>query len=345
MIVVMYEDRPQALVGVRLAILSLARHCPRLPVLVWAPNADGSFNEWSRNMANVEVRNHRSGVFGRRWDVKPSVLLNALSERQDTIMWLDSDVILTGDVEARLSSVDPEAVVGTEEYFWGDHQGTTYRTTGLGLTPARRFTATINTGLLRVAPSHVPLLSHWCQILACPEYEAAQEQMDRPIHFFGDQEVLTGLLGSSSYAHVPVVQLRRGADIAQCFGPSGFTARERIRSGRSLPMLIHAMGRKPWAEARSFAQNGPPGVLRRAVEAIHQDLTPYVEVARTYREELGVDAAWLEPRTRAGATMIRLLPGHPALRELPLTAVESLLKRARRALRIDLDKVSPPTAG
>ena len=345
MIAVMFEDRPTALTGVKLAVLSLARHSPALHVLIWAPGVGRPFLEWARGQLNVTVRDHRDGLAGEGWSVKPSVLLNAFDEGHDQVLWLDSDVILTGDVQGRLASAGPEAVVAAEEYFWGDHQGTAYRTTGLGLRPARTFPAAINTGLLRVSRQHVPLLRHWSRILAGPEYVAAQAQWDRPIHFFSDQEVLSGLLGSAGYADIPVVQLRRGAEIAQCFGASGFTVRERLRCGHSLPLAVHAMGRKPW-DRRKRQANGAVARLRHAAERVHLDLTPYVAVARAYRDQLGEEAAWLEPGTRAGTVITRLLPGCPALWELPLTGLGSLGRKTRRTLRIDLDKVgSAPAPG
>ena len=86
-------------------------------------------------------------------------------------------------------------------------------------------------------------------MLSHPAYLKAQAQpwYERPLHMIGDQEVLTGLLGSVDFQETSIRLLRRGTDIAQCFGPAGFTPVERLRSmiGHR-PAFVHAMGPKPW---------------------------------------------------------------------------------------------------
>jgi hypothetical protein len=346
-IVVMYEDRPNVLLGVQLAALSLAKHSPELPILAIVPGAPDSFLEWAERVPSMTVRANRDGVVGQGWNVKPSVLQTALAEGYDEALWFDTDMIVTGDIQARLARIDSKAVVATEEYYWGHHQGSTGRTSGLGMTPGRTFESTVNTCLLRVGKAHTDLVQDWYDVLASDEYVAAQKLTGqyRPLHLWSDLHVFTGLLGSTKYADVPVVQLRRGADIAQCYGPSGYTVRERIQSGRSLPLLVHAMGNKPWAN-----RTPPPGSnmrvrALRAFDSVHQDLTPYVEVAREYRGQFEGDDQWLTPATRTGAALIRLMPNHPALRELPLAVVDTLQRRTRSVLGIGrISSKTPPDA-
>ncbi len=331
MIVVMYEDRPNVLVGVQLAALSLARHSPGLPILAIVPGAPDSFLTWAERIPSMTVRANRDGVVGQGWNVKPSVLQAALNEGYDEALWFDTDLIVTGDIRARLDPVDSKTVVATEEYYWGHHQGSAGRTSGLGMTPSRTFKSTVNTCLLRVGTAHTDLVQDWYDVLASDDYVAAQKLTGqyRPLHLWSDLHVFTGLLGSTKYAHVPVEQLRRGTEIAQCYGPSGYTVRERLQSGRSLPLLVHAMGNKPWAPRGLPKASSARARALQAFEAVHQDLTPYVEVAREYRGQFDGDDDWLTPATRTGAALTRLLPNHAALRELPLTVVDTTQRRVR----------------
>lgn len=343
-IAVMYEDRPQSLIGVKLAALSLARHSPGLRIVAWVPEAPSDFLEWSRRLPALEVRTSRDGIAGNGWNVKPSVLLATLEEGHSAAMWLDSDVMVTGDLAARLGAIDAGTVVSSEEYYWGHHQGTPYRSLGIGLQPGRVLAATVNTCILRVSPDHLDLLRRWRTVLGSAEYLAAQARPlhERPIYFCGDQEVLTGLLGSSDYAAVPLVQLKRGVEVAQCFGPSGYTVRERLRTRKTLPLLIHAMGRKPWLAPAAAGSSRGLHRMRWALDNIHRDLTPYVALAGAYREDLDEEADWLLPRTRTGAGLTWLARGSPVLRELPLAMVDSSQRWVRR--RLGVGQISPTSS-
>jgi len=335
-LVVIYEDRPQVLVGVQLAILSLAQHSKDLPVLAIVPGVGDEFLRWSERFPNLTVRADREGVIGQGWNVKPSVLKNLLEEGKDQVLWFDSDLVVTGDLGAHLARFDDATVVGAEEYAWGHHQGSDARTVGLGLSVARTFPATINTCLLRVSQQHRALVDDWHDILASEAYLAAQRlpARDRPFHLWSDLQVFTGLMGSTKYGDVPVELLARGSEIAQCYGPSGYTVLERLRAGRELPLLVHAMGAKPWAppSAPIGARRGVR--LLKGVEAVHQDLTPYVEVARAYRGQFDGDDSWLEPRTRAGRLLTRMFPRRPAARELPLAMLDTTARQLRAWMRI-----------
>ncbi len=337
MVAVMYEDRPAALTGLKLAVLSLARHSPDLPVIAWVPGAPEPFLRWAAGRDGLSVRTDRTGLTGAGWNVKPSVLLSAFDEGHDEALWFDTDMLVTGDLAARLAQAPPDVLVATQEYYWGHHQGTPRRTTGLGRRVSRVFPSTVNTCLLRVGRAHLDLVREWSRVLASPEYVQAQSlsAQDRPLHFWSDLDVLTGLLGSTEFAHVPVDQLRRGTEIAQCYGPSGFTVRERLRVGSGAPLVIHAMGAKPWAPpAPGAGADGVLGRLRAEVEAVHQDLTPFVAAAAEYADALDEDTSWLTPRTRVGSVVRRALPGHPAWQELPLALVDSGQRAVRRELRL-----------
>lgn len=331
--VVMYEDRPSALVGVRLALLSLTRHSPGLPVVAWLPTAPPEFTSWARSLPDVDVREHRDGLSGQGWNVKPSVLLRALDEGHDQVVWFDTDMMVTGDLAGRLAAVPASTLVATEEYHWGHHQGSSVRTTGLGLPVGRVFPATLNTCLLRVHRHHHGLVEEWYRVLASDEYVAAQSLSGRhrPLHFWSDLDVLTGLLGAREHAGVPVVQLRRGVDIAQCYGPSGFTLAERLACGRRLPLLLHAMGNKPWGADRPQGRS-VRARLQTSLDRVHQELTPYALAAREYAGD--VDTSWAEPTTLTGRVLASTFPRRPALRESPLTVLDSAQRGLRRRLGV-----------
>lgn len=331
----MYDDRAP-LTGVKLAVLSLMRHSPNLKVIAFVPNASAEFISWSSRLDNLEIRRSRDSITGAGWNVKPSVILRIFDEGHDEVIWLDSDIIVCGDLDARLQSIDPESIVATEEYFWGHRQGDAQRTTGLGLTPARTFRATINSGLLRFSKVHRPAVEHWAAILASKEYEAVQQlsAAERPIHYWADQETLTGLLGSDLYADMNVVQLKRGVDVAQCFGPSGFTIKERLRTGKNLPLLVHAIGVKPWSERVPRRRVRPVEMVIGYFQAVHLELTPYVAAAQDYRGSLEEDVSWMSASTFLGRALYRLYPDQPALRELPLAIVDSTQRWIRRSLGI-----------
>ncbi|GAB3772292.1 hypothetical protein FB382_002922 [Nocardioides ginsengisegetis] len=335
MIAVMYEDRADSLVGLKLTVLSVRHHSPDLPVLVWVPDAPEAFLAWSRTVPLLEVRTDRTGITGSGWGVKPAVLLAALDGGAERATWIDSDVVLNGDLGELLAGAGPDELVATEEYHWGHQQGTSLRTSGLGLPVGRVFAATVNTGLVSVTPAHRTLLEAWAAQMASEAYAAAQllPAHERPLHFWGDQDTLTGLLGSQGFRDVRVRQLRRGVDIAQCYGPSGLTVRERVRLGGSLPVLVHAMGSKPWS-IPDRTSGGALGRARLWWERVHAEAGPYLEVARAHEQALGEPAPWLHPRTRSARVLTALTRSRPALRELPLAVADSTQRGLRRRLRI-----------
>lgn len=341
-ITVLFEDRPAALVAVKIAALSLLRHNPSTPLLIWVPSASEGFQSWaSERVPQAEVRLTRRGVEETGYETKPSVLLELLSEGHDQVVWFDTDMVVTGDLDARLEQIPGNTLVAAEEYFWGHHQGSAVRTVGLGMPVGRTFKATLNPCLLRVNQQHRPLLDSWQQVVNSPGYRASRYSSTRPIHLYSDVEVLTGLLGAKQWSHIEVAQLARGRDIAQCFGPSGFTVRERLWAGRSLPLIVHAMGEKPWMRDRPHAEADRLVRIRSAVLAAHFDVMPYITVAAEYRHLLDEPTDWMDSKTRLGTVLRRAFPRRPAWRELPLAAVDS----AQRGLRRRLGVGQLPTAG
>ena len=109
-IICIHEDRPDCLTGVKVALLSLRRECPALPVAVSCPQASASFVKWLQGVPDVQLVS-RTEDSASGWNAKPSVLLHLLSEGYNEVIWLDSDVVVHRNVFARLTEADREALV------------------------------------------------------------------------------------------------------------------------------------------------------------------------------------------------------------------------------------------
>ncbi len=335
MLICLYEDRASHLVGLKLALLSLVRHCPDARLVAHVPGADDGFATWfaARVPAGELVTDP---IQDSGWNVKPELLLHHLGRGEDEVVWFDADVVCHDDWRRLLWGAGPQTLVATEETVRGQHLGGAHRTRAWGLAVGRSMPTTVNTGLVRVTPAHAPLLRAWQQMLRDPGYQLAQRSdwQDRPIHLLGDQEVLTALLGSREFADVPVWLLRQGVDIAQCFGASGYDPADRLRMtlAGEVPPLLHAMGPKPWQQPPRGSR--PASVLdaaRSARDALvrrHHDTSPYTLAAAELRADLDEPAPWLPDR--AGPASAAALN----CAELPLALFDMVVRRLRAALGI-----------
>ena len=341
MIVCVHEDRAEYLVGLKLTVLSLVRYCPDLPILISCPRPPDSFRQWAGTLPNVQLLTDPN-LAGLSWNVKPTILLRCLNEGHRDVIWIDADILINRDFRPRLAHLDDQTLVVTQEVYWGQEQGGSHRTVAWGLQPSRTLPATVNTGIVRVTPHHVELLKAWRTMLGHPAYRQAQIQpyYERPLHMLTDQEVLTALLGATEFSHIPVEMLERGVDIAQCFGPAGYTPTERLHNiSQGLPAFIHSMGRKPWERApspSSIWSSGEPLLrrLRKYYDYIHLELSPYTSIAHEYREQLGEEATWLEVKSTPARLLATLSAGHPTLQGFPLALFDAGVRHARRLLRI-----------
>ncbi len=255
MIVCTYEDREDALVGVKILVLSLARHCPDVDVHAFAPACGNAFRQWAGRQPRLRLHTSRpDGPPG--WNVKPAVLLDRLAAGHDEVVWLDSDIVLAGDFRPACRGLAPDVCVVAEELPWpsgGD--GSAPRTRAFGFDVGRAFPRAINSGVVRVTPAHRALLDAWRELLARSDYLDAQRLKagERPLHHVGDQDGLAALLGSTGFAAVPVRLLRSPRDILYAgWGPyDGYPLSARLRHlATGLPPLVHAFGaQKPWSAA------------------------------------------------------------------------------------------------
>jgi hypothetical protein len=329
-----YEDRVRDLIGLKLLATSVHRHCPSLPLRLTAPQGPPGFREFFARFPNVSWVSLANGQH-RGWDVKPVVLLEALDAGASEAIWIDSDIIFNGDPRRLLASLGPTEILCAEERAWSAHDGGSERTRLWGLEVGRSVPRTMNSCVLRVTNAHRDLLRAWMDLLARPEYRQVQSMpvMERPFHMLGDQEALTALLGDKRFADVPIRYLRRGRDIAHCFAEDGYTLGDRLWNlGRGLPVLVHCPGSKVWdMEAR-----------RRLV---HLDRSPFLWLARHYRDELGDETGWMEPLHPR--PWDRWFPNHPNLLGLGIAlshqmrriGVRSTLRRIRNSMNLRLAPV------
>lgn len=341
MIVCVHEDRADYLIGLKLTVLSLARHCPDLPVIISCPHPPDAFRHWVATLPNAQLMADPN-LAGLSWNVKPTILLRCLEEGHRDVIWIDTDIIVNRDFRPRLAHLDDKTLVVTQDVYWGQQQGGTHRTVAWGLKPGRTLPTAVNSCVIRATPQHVELLQAWRTMLNHPIYRHAQRlpYYERPLHMLTDQEVLTALLGSTEFSHIPVEMLERGTEIAQCFGPAGYTPAERLSNiHQGLPAFIHSMGRKPWERASSPGEiwsSGEPLLrrLRKYYDYIHLELSPYTSIAHEYREQLGEEATWLAVKSIPAQFLRALSGGHPMLQGFPLALFDSGARYARRLLGI-----------
>jgi hypothetical protein len=329
--VLIHQDRPEHVDGLKLAVASIRSSCPDLPVEVSCPDATPELLHW---LTRQGVRAESDGRFaGLGWNVKPKLLMSALDKGHSRVMWVDADVVVAGR-PARAMSVPESVFVATEEFSLGQDQGSRPRTTGWGLRPGRDQPTTVNSGVLMVSSHHRDLLERWDELLGSDAYAAAQRRpaMERPLHMVSDQDVLTALLGSEDFADTKVHLLRRGLDIAQCAGPAGFTPQERLATlCGSSPALYHSVGVKPWQHGASWRYGSTRRSRARArYEDLHLRLSPYTAVARRFAPAAGISLK-AAPRH---SVVTWLGTRWPELPELPLAVMDMSVRRMRRVLRI-----------
>lgn len=336
------DDRADEAVAVKLLIASLADHCPDLPVTVWFPPATKGFARWATRLPQVTLRTEAiPGATG--WNNKPHALLLLLEAGADEIWWIDSDVILTSDFRAALPPLRRETLVVAQEALYGRPGDGGIRAAGWGLGAARILDEAVNTSVLRVTTAHLELLTEWKLMLHRPEYVAAQADpwYDRPTQFVGDQDVLTALLSSRRFAEVPLAWLRRGREIIQYFGPSGYTTRQRLGNlTRGTPAFVHEQGgNKPWH--RGSRRPGARGV----VDELLVEASPYTVYAERYRDVIQAEAGeadWMDSRTFAGRLLRTAGLGSAPLTGLPIALAYSIRSAANRISRTGAD-IEPAT--
>jgi hypothetical protein len=316
-----YEDRPEAMDSVILMGESLCRVDPKVSLHLTIPDAPASVRAWAERRPEVVLSTTPpEGVTG--WDVKASLLLRELSAGRPEAIWIDTDMIVTRPISSLLEEFPRESLVVAEEWDQPEMLPVCHLWGMPSLRPLRR----VNGCFVRATQAHRPLLARWLEMVADPGYRRAQglPLERRPLHLLSDDWLLTAVLESAEFGHVPYDCLRLGRHIAQCAGSSGYRPHHRLFDlFRGLPPLIHCIGRKPWA---------PPhdrGSLYRLLIDLATDVSPYVLASRRVAKDLGISPGWLDARTTLGGLLRGLTACHPAMAGLPLSILHAFHRKVK----------------
>lgn len=318
--VCLYQDNPSHFTSVQLAVLSILEHEPLWQIHVSIPECPPWLEDWLSQFPPVRLYRENYGQSG--WNVKPEILLYFLDRFKEEVIWLDSDIILTAPVSSYIDRFPASTLIVAEEPPGQFPPGSALRTTGWGRPIGRSISKSINSGFIRISESHRRLISAWREALTDERYRKAQELnwWLRPAPFYGDQDALSGLLGSKDYSDVAILFMRNGVEIAQCHGPDGYSWQRRImNSFRKMPALIHAQGKKPWlAEGRTL---------------VYLDVSPYKLAALRYQDAIK-DADWLQIHTPIGRMLMGITFGEPNLAGLAPSLIEACRRFGGQCLAV-----------
>jgi hypothetical protein len=319
------EDRIKSETSLRILLLSINAHWPEATVNLFYPPATGAFLEWVKRCPQVQMQSGRlTGGLG--WNIKPQAAMRMLHQGYDEVIWIDSDVILVQDAFQLFANLSSKTLVVAENPPGdSDHNDKdALRARSWGLPVGRVLPFGLNSGVFRVTKEHYSLMKRWWELLQSDVYQDAQrkEWAQRPIHLWGDQDVLTALLTSKEFSSVPLYILRKGKHIVQFDGIWGYTFLERFRNllGQR-PTFIHQYGDKPWSD-----QWRHPEGLKHYIKKIYVDLSPYTCSARRFRSELGCDTEWMEPHYALSRLLRTLGFGHAPLVGLPMAFAADLAR-------------------
>jgi hypothetical protein len=317
-----YEDRESDVVGLKLLLLSLAEACPDLRVVTFAPDKM-HHRILSRTLASNVLIRDCSGIRARGWSVKPELLLTLLDEGHEEVIWMDSDVLVTRDFRHCLRGLPQETLVVTEEPVWTTQMRACDKAAAWGFKTARMFHRGVNSCVIRATRFHREVLTQWKNLLTSADYLDAQAKpfADRALHLASDQDVLQALLTSERFSSVKVHFLHSGEDIAQCHLADGYSVRERLANlWHRIPPMIHSQGSKPWRPLKT----------RR----LHEDVSPYLLVAKHYRALLEEDASWMDASSLAGKVLRCVTREGPNLAGLIPAMTMQIQRRLRLRTRL-----------
>ncbi|MBT8471098.1 MAG: hypothetical protein HKN14_06135 [Marinicaulis sp.] len=328
LVFVTYEDRPEAVVGVALLARSLVEHNPGAKLLVYSP-----LSSVSDAVAGLETVEHiyTDEYVGSGWNVKPHVLLRAL-DIVETAIWLDTDIVVTGDLRTQIEKIDADAVAVSQDFRMPGEVGSHLRVKDFQLPPGRPLEYAVNGGSILVRRQHRALVEAWRDILKYEPYQQAQKapRSERIPSFYSDQEALWAILASAPFADTPVFFFMTGRDVIFHCGANGYHVMHRLRNlFHDRSKFVHMLGRyKPWSfEEKPSVFSAPHDYLN----LVCFELSPFHKAAQPFKSQVG-DPAWLEIRTIPARIFNALALGNVALRGLPLAAGAWLLSAfGRRA--------------
>lgn len=323
------EDRRSCEPGLRILIASLAATNPLVDICVFAPDPGAGFVRWLSAFPRVRL-NPCGGIAGEwlGYNVKPAAIRTLLQHGHDDVLWIDSDIVVLGDLAPCFAGLAADTVIATEEALCINHDDPdALRTRLWGLPVGRVLPFTLNTGVLRLTTAHVALIDRWLELLGSQTYRSGQARAwhERDPHILGDQEVFTALMASAEFARLPLKPLFRGRHIIQYFGMSGYTVAERLGNLLRPPLFVHSQGSKPWWRPRRSAG------ARDRLLGLYQQLSPYILSARRHARALE-DRSWLYPQSRLAAVLALSGVNRMQLVGLPIAAFADVARLAKRAL-------------
>jgi hypothetical protein len=243
-----FEDRPDALTGVKLLARSLQRHCADFRLWVAMRTVPPAFQTWV-DLNAESVRLLPLKPKGDTWNIKAEVIAHCLGSLADEIVWLDSDILVLRNLEELWSRSGQELVVAQE--FDLASKITADQIHSFGLNPVIALPHAVNSCVLRFRQSHRFLLTQWDRLLSSDAYRAEQrlpfKQRRRGLR--SDQDVLEYVLSTAPCGRqAEVSYVRTGLDIIQDHGSTTYDLTHRLcnASGIGRPYFVHALGQKPW---------------------------------------------------------------------------------------------------
>jgi hypothetical protein len=321
------EDRPVCEPALRLLLLSLDLHNPERTISLFYPVASEEFLRWVRRFSQVRVQTERLRI-GFEWDVKPQAMMLLLEQGFEEAIWIDSDIVVTGDLSKVFCDLQNDCITATEDAL-GDlrNDENALRARLWGLPVGRVLPFGLNSGVLRITKHHYHLMERWWELLQTEPYREVQrrEWGQRPVHMMGDQDVLTALLCSREFSDLPLYILQRGKHILQFNGVYGYTIAERTRNlfGDG-PFFIHSFAGKPWVH------QWKSGSLREYIKNVYLDVSPYTVEAREFITEIGSDSGWMEPHYRLSRALRLLGLGRRELVGLPVAVLMDMIRAAAK---------------
>lgn len=331
------EDREAFEPCLKLLLASLNLHCPGMAINLFYPNTNQAFLRWLSAYRQVQLQANRLKK-GYGWNVKPEAIMQLLDTGFDEVIWIDSDVIVTRDIRPLFHALDEAVFVAAEQILapdLEDDDGAGLRAQSWQLSVGRVLPTGLNSGVIRATRQHYSLMQRWWELLQSDAYQSCQQKewRERPIHMWGDQDVLIALLTSTEFAQIPLKILRRGKDIVQFDGVWGYTTAERTRNmlGDG-PTFIHSIGGKPWVTSWKPEQ---PNRLGEYLKMVYLDVSPYTLSSVKFKEELGCDTSWMRAHYKLSSILRLLAMQHPALTGLPMALFADIawfMKRVHQSL-------------
>jgi len=319
-LIVTYEDRTSAVQGVEVLARSLLVHSPQMKIKVYSPLE--SLRDLAVTLPNLEFI-YTDKLIGRGWNVKPTVLMWALEDNVKSVIWLDTDIVISGDIGNLCKKVKIGSIAVGQEFSSKSHIGGKIRAEGWNLKIGRLIPYHVNSGSVQVDISHKGLIAHWNRLLDSAEYQSYQHTPGpRPPAFTGDQDALWALLVSEDFSTVPVHYFKVGSDMLIHCGARGFQIKDRMRNIiYSRPTFVHMLGKyKPWSFNTIPSKSTDPNAYRHAVCF---ELSPFHKACEVISQSMN-HPDWMLRRTKTAKFWNAFFIGNVALRGLPMALISAL---------------------